>query len=62
MSNKQASWHVLTALAGKPSRSRILHLPGCSHTYWRGQPGVLRPATAAEQTWPKCRDCLRRLP
>ena len=54
-------WYVLTHLAGKPSPSKLLHLRGCSHTFWRKQQGTLREATNHElRLMDRCPDCLKR--
>ena len=61
---RTAVWHVLTGFPNNASSgTTVLHLQGCSHTYWRGIPGHLMPATPAQLASPdyrKCRDCLNR--
>lgn len=54
--------HVALEVAGKPSRSKLLHRQDCDHLRWErgGWPDpVLRPATEEElRSRRKCKSCL----
>jgi hypothetical protein len=52
---------VAVEVAGKPSRSRLLHRHDCMHLRWKGEwpAPVLREATAEElRSRRRCRSCI----